>query len=216
MHVKEQIKNLLEQKDYAGLNNLSASRKKILTYLISLTYDKKSHIAWRAIEAIGLFTGELAKSDGEAVRHTAERLLWMIRDESGGIGWSSPEILGEIVINNPELCADIAPVIVSFHEEPPLCAGVIRAAGRIGKRNKEMAEYAIPIITGYLHSADSAVRGNAAWALGELGASDSAQEIKALGDDDTCVTFYEDGELKEKSIQSIAAEAVKKLNNQAV
>jgi hypothetical protein len=213
MNLKEQIKHLLHEKNYAGLTCLSASRKRILTVLISLTYDKKTSISWRAIEAIGLFTGELARSDQEAVRHTAERLLWMIRDESGGIGWSAPEILGEIVKNNPELCSDIAPVIVSFHEEPPLCAGVLWAAGRIGRLNKEMVDYALPIISGYLHSSDNAVRGYAAWALGEMGTSEALKELEALDDDRALIPFYEEGELKEKSISEIATEAVKKLHH---
>jgi hypothetical protein len=213
MNIKEHILTLLEQKEYEGLVRLEASKKRILTCLISLSYDKKTRISWRAIEAIGILTGELAGTDGETVRHTAERLLWMIRDESGGIGWSSPEILGEIVRNSPRLCADIAPLIISFHEEPPLRAGVIRAAGRIGKRSIEMAEYAIPIITLYLQNTDSAVRGYAAWTLGELGATDSIKKIEELSNDGDFISFYEDGELKNKCIGEIASEAVKKLNS---
>lgn len=209
--LKNEITALLKEKRTLELAGLPYGKKKILNALISLSYDKKNPVSWRAIEAIGLITKETAKSDPETVRHTAERLLWMIRDESGGIGWSAPEILGEIVRNNPELCADIAPVIVSFHDEPPLRAGVLRAAGRMGKNNSEMTACAIPVALSYLKDPDPSVRGHAAWALGEIHAIGAVQSLEKLKHDSSVFTIYEDGELKDKTIGEISSEAVKKL-----
>lgn len=212
MSLKNEIIKTLEDKKYDALVNLSSSRKRILTKLISLTYDKINVISWRAIEAIGIMTGMCAESDPELVRHTAERLLWMIREESGGIGWSSPEILGEIVRNNPELCKDIAPIIVSFHDEIPLRAGVLHAVARIGKKNSEMTAYAIPLTLSYLTDTDPQVRGNAAWALGEVGAIGSVTHLEKLKKDNSVVQFYESGELKEKTVGEISSEALKKIS----
>ena len=212
MKLKDHIINLLKNKDYDEIIKLTSGGKKILTILISLTYDKKNVICWRAIEAIGMITGKLSKSDPGLVRNIVERLLWMIRDESGGIGWSSPEILGEIVRHNPEIFSDIAPIILSFHEEPPLCAGVLRAAGRIGKRNAEMVHYAKPIIAPYLMSPDNSVRGYAAWALGEIGDSEAASEIEKLEADENTFIFYDEGNIKEVTVGEIAAESLAKIN----
>ncbi len=156
-------------------------------------------------------TGICAESDPELVRHTVERLLWMIREESGGIGWSSPEILGEIVRNNPELCKDIAPIIVSFHDELPLRAGVLHAVARMGKNNTEMTAYAIPITLSYLTDTDPLIRGNAAWALGEAGAAGSAASLEKLKDDKSIVPFYEGGNLNEKTVGEIAVNALSKI-----
>ena len=211
--LKKEVIRLLETKDYDCPAKLPSTGKKIISILISLSYDKKSRMSWRAIELIGLISKEIAKSEPETVRNIAGRLLWMIRDESGGIGWSSPEILGEIVRNNPELCADIAPVIASFHEEKMLTAGVLRAIGRIGKINDETAGYAIPIILSYLNSSESALRGYAAYALGETGATGAASNLKSLRNENNNVDFYEDGELKTKTIGEIVEEALKKLGS---
>jgi hypothetical protein len=213
MRLKEQVIRILQERNFDSLSNLPSSRKRTLTVLISLTYDKKNIIAWLAIEAIGRYTAELAESDPETVRHTVERLLWMIRDESGGIGWSAPEILGEIVRNNQKLCSDIAPVIISFHEEPPLRAGVLRAAGRIGKSNTEMADYAGPVILSYLNSKDNFVRGYAAWALGELGITEGFSGLEKLKSDTDTFTMYREGKLQEKTIGEIAQQAIKKLQS---
>jgi hypothetical protein len=163
------------------------------------------------MEAIGIATKEIAKKDSETVRNIVGRLLWMIRDESGGIGWSVPEILGEIVLNNPKLCSDIAPVIVSFHEELMLTSGVLRAIGRVGPINNETVGYAIPNILPYLKSENSTVRGNAAFALGELGAIGAVVSLKSLLDDKGNVLFYKDRELQETTVGDLARKAVEKL-----
>lgn len=139
----------------------------------------------------------------------------MIRDKSGGIGWSAPEILGEIVRNSPGLYSDIATVIVSFHYEPPLRAGVLRAIGRMGQISAEFFDYAVPVALTYLKSPDPVVRGYAAFALGELGASEAVNEIKKLEADNNPIIFYEDRELKEKKVGELAKKAAAKLQRTA-
>ncbi|MBI4837719.1 MAG: HEAT repeat domain-containing protein [Nitrospirae bacterium] len=176
-----------------------------------MTYDKHSIISWRAIEAVGLITGRLSMTNPEIVRNLIGRLLWMIRDESGGIGWSSPEMLGEIVRNSPGLFPDIAPVIVSFHDEKMLTAGVLRAIGRIGKINSEFAEYANPIAGKYLCDPDPVIRGYAAWALGETGTSESVNALKKLQNDGSVITIYAESELKKITVGRIAKEAIEKI-----
>jgi hypothetical protein len=209
--LKKEIAALLEKKEFSALVRLSLVDKKIISILISLSYDKNDPTSWRAMEAIGLATKEISGSNPETVRNIAGRLLWMIRDESGGIGWSAPEILGEIVRNTPVLCADIAPIIASFHEEIFLCSGVLWALGRIGKINDETVNYAVPIILSYLKSDDNTLRGYAAWTLGEMGNEASVTELENLKDDTSRIKFYEDGELKDKSVGELASGAIEKL-----
>lgn len=210
--VKKHIIRILEEESFHELSSLSASDHKIVSILISLSYDKKKYPAWRAIEAVGVLSKDIAKRDPEVVRNIVGRLLWMIRDESGGIGWSAPEMLGEIVRNNPVLCADIAPIIVSFHEEKMLTAGVFRAIGRIGNLNNETTGYAIPIILSYLNSEDVNVRGNAAYALGELGAIGAEFKLKNMKSDNNILDFYENGELQSVTVGEIASAVVAKWN----
>lgn len=206
--LKKEVIRLLEQKEYEEILKLSPSVHKIINILISLSYDKTQHIAWRAIEAMGLVSKQIAETDTETVRNIVGRLLWMIRDESGGIGWSVPETLGEIVRNNPQLCADIAPIIASFHEEKMLTSGVLWALGRIGKINNETVGYAIPILLPYLQSADHKLRGYAAYALGRLGAIGAVPKLEQLRNDNSPVSCYEDGELHEKTVGYFAEQAL--------
>ncbi len=205
---KKEVADLLRRKKYDDLTGRSSGNRKLIGMLISLSYDKSDVISWRAMEVIGLITGRVAASDPDFVRNTVGRLLWMIRDESGGIGWSAPESLGEIVRNNPELCADIAPIIASFHEEAMLCKGVMWALGRIGKLNTYFTDYAVPIATHYLDTPDSTLRGYAAWACGQLGAGGAADSLETLREDKSIIPFYEDHELKTVTVGEIAGNAL--------
>ncbi len=209
--LKKEIKTLLANKDFVGLQKLYSLNNKVMTTLISLSYDKSSHIAWRSIETIGIISGHIAKVDSEIVRNMVGRLLWMIRDESGGIGWSVPEILGEIVRNNPELCADIAPIIASFHEEKMLTPGVLWALSRMGKLNPDTVDYAISIIRSYIF--DNAIKNRcyAAKALGELGTVEDLKNLEKLKTDNNPVDIYENGELIKKTVGEIAEEAIAKI-----
>ncbi|UCH80607.1 MAG: hypothetical protein JSW20_12835 [Nitrospiraceae bacterium] len=206
--LKKKITALLENRDFQGISSLPASPYKIVNSLISLTYDKKSTVAWRAMEAVGLFTGSMAKQDTEFVRNIVGRLLWMIRDESGGIGWSVPEMLGEIVRNNPVICSDIALVLISFYEELMLATGVLWAAGSMGRVNEETAAYAVPLLRPFLNSSEAIQRGYAARALGALGASRYKTDIEGLIKDDNLIPVYHDGEIHEKTVGDMAAEAL--------
>ena len=209
---KKNIISLLEAGNYPALTDLILRDRKVITLLLSLTYDKKSSLSWRAMEIIGIATAEIAKSDRDGVRDIANRLLWMMRDESGGIAWSNAEILGEIVRNNPVLCADLAPIIMSFHEELMFTAGVLRAMGRIGRLNDDLYNYATPVIRSLLIAEDDQVRGYGAWALGEMHCSEAEGDLEALRADAAVVDFYEAGSLVEKTVGELAQGALKKLS----
>lgn len=211
MSVREDIISLLKERRYHDLLALPHSRNKIFGKLISLSYDKTSLISWRAIEAAGLLTGAISKSDPKLVRNFVGRLLWMISDESGGICWSAPEMLGEIARNSPELCSDIASIIASFHKETMLTSGVLWALGRIGRTDAAMVNYSVPIILDYLKSSDRTLRGYAAWALGEIRPQGAIYGLEKLRDDKNTFTLYDEGELKETSVGEIASEALAKI-----
>lgn len=211
--MKNEIIKLLSDKKYDALMKLPLSNGRLLSSLISLTYDRKSIISCRAIEAFGIVSKEIAKTKPELVRNAVGRLLWMIREESGGIGWSSPEILGEIVRNNPDSFSDIAPIIVSFLDEDMLAEGVLWAVGRIGERRPEMVRDVVLRVIPYLQSSDSAKRGIAAWTLGILCAEKAESRLKELINDSSEIIIYDKSELQVKTVGEIAMESLARIRN---
>ena len=57
----------------------------------------------------------LAGTNHEFLRIAVRKLLWSLSDESGGIGWSAPELIGEIVCADPGRFADIVPLIAEVY-----------------------------------------------------------------------------------------------------
>ncbi len=211
--MKEEIQKFLLERRFDRLGELQLSKKRLISKLISLAYDKQTLICWRAIEAIGYLTKEVAETKPEIVRDIVGRLLWMIREESGGIGWSSPEMLGEIVRNSPDKFSDIAPIIVSFIDEEMLAPGVIRAAGRIGEVRPDLVMDAVPVLKSYLNHPDAKLRGLAVWAVGKINSAISKSEIEKLFSDKNEILVYENGELNKKSIGEMAQEAMTKIKD---
>ncbi|MEA3417440.1 MAG: hypothetical protein U9R02_15080 [Thermodesulfobacteriota bacterium] len=52
---------------------------------------------------MGVVVSNLADHDMESARVIMRRLIWNLNDESGGIGWGSPEAMGEIMARNNRL-----------------------------------------------------------------------------------------------------------------
>jgi len=207
--VREEVISALERRDYDDLIELWIKENGVIRILISMTYNKDDIVAWRAIEAIGRITAVMAERQPDDVRNLAGRMLWMIRDESGGIGWSAPEIIGEIIRNNTELCYDLVPVLISFHEEQMLRAGVLWAAGRIAEVNRELILSAVPVIMSYLNDPDCNVRGMAIWAISRIRPEGYNVMIKDLISDDHVMVIYNNGELQNVRIGTLAEDVMR-------
>jgi hypothetical protein len=194
--VKAELKRLLEEKDYDGIVELSRAKRSLFRHLVAMTYDKGDVMAWRAMEAIGAITARMSPDEGRAV---IQKVLWMLREESGNNAWSGPEILGEILRANPGPYRDVVPVLVSFHEEEFFRPGVLWAMYRIARRWPDLIEPFSDIAVEHIDSHDPSVRGYAALVLASLG---KPFPEKAIADDDT-VLCYDEGTLTRKPVREL-------------
>ncbi|MEJ2697372.1 MAG: hypothetical protein P8013_12065 [Candidatus Sulfobium sp.] len=210
---REEVVRALDKKDYAPLYEAAKDGRGVLRVLISLTYDKQSVISWRAVEALGLLAGEMAGRDPEAVRNLAQRLLWMMRDESGNNPWGVPEVLGEIVRNSSSLLSDLPPIIASFHDEEMLRPGVLRALERIAGVRPDLVMTSMPLVEMYLKDGNPDVRAYAALLGGRLRLAELLPAVEELVKDDSSVTMYEGGDLVATTVGEKASEVVILLRN---
>jgi hypothetical protein len=202
--LKNSIAEALKSGDHEGIFRLWSSDNRALRVLLAMTYDRESVDAWLAIEAVGILTGKIAQTDPELVRNITGRLLWMIRDESGGIGWSVPDMLGAMVRNSPDLLSDIAPIIISFHEEKMLLPGVLRAIGRIGEVRADLVSDGLAVLSACLESPDPYLCGISLWSVGKLNAEDLKKPAGSLCSDGRRFSLYENGELSETTVGETA------------
>jgi len=140
MHnLKQSILHALESNDLDAVTSLVKENRRALAILVRISYDKETLAAWRAIKAVGLAAKAFVKTDHEFLRETVRKLLWSLSDESGGIGWSAPELLGEIVSADPKKFSDIIPLIAQVYEveEEVFRPGVVYALARIAETAPE-------------------------------------------------------------------------------
>lgn len=209
--LKNNIKAALLKPDFDSIVSMALKEKRVFRILISLAYDKTELICWRAIEAIGKAAGALKKKDPDFVRNIVQRLLWSLSEESGGIGWSAPDMLGEIVINAPDVFPDIPPIILSFNEEESFLPGVLRAMGRIAEAGINGLDRSLcrDIIIRSLNDKSPFVRGIAIWAASMLKMMELKDRVSSLLKDDDSFLLYEDHGLKEISVKEMAGRFLK-------
>lgn len=209
--LKKELKNALLAEDYERVAALALDDKRTFSKLVALAYNKDDLLCWRAIEGMGAAARAVAAENREAVRNVVQRILWSAREESGGMGWSAPELLAEIAIASPRYFPDIPPIIVSLHsedEEKVFLKGVLRAVGRMGEAGITDIPDCDALVRKSLKHEDPAVRGLAVWAASRVGI-EADETIGAMTGDDGELLLYEDGELVQKTVGALAQEMLK-------
>jgi hypothetical protein len=197
---KDALLAMLKAGDFQAIINKAEQKRGMVRILIGLSYDKETLHSWRAMDAIGRIT--LIESP-EKVRIILQRLLWMMREESGTNPWSAAEIVGEIIARNFEPFKDIIPIVICFAEEPIMRAGSLRAMWRIASVAREHVSEFAGIALTYLNDKDPQVRGYAALALGACGYGDTENALSALKDDSAGFLLYIDNELKNVKVSDV-------------
>jgi hypothetical protein len=214
-NLKKEVKEALEQGDLEAVADLAQQDKAVLRMLVSLAYNKDELLSWRAIEAMGLVAGALNPVRLDAVRDAVRRLLWSMGEESGGIGWTAAEMLGEILRSDPEVFSDIIPIVWSFREEENFRAGTIRAMGRVAEKRPDLTAFVVADLGEMFSDRNPEVRGHAAWAAGVLGAASLREMVASLAGDGETLLFYREGELNPVTVGELAQEALGRLEQRA-
>jgi hypothetical protein len=158
------IRQWLLATDYEPILELAGRKKRALSLLTALTYDQDPSVSEHAITASGLAAKVIAERDPEFIRNTLLRLFWLVNDESGGIGWRAPELIGEILYHCPQF-DQFFPMLISLldleeEDAPRFRAGAFRAIGRVAQTAQEAMLPALPYI-------QSLLEGNVLQAPGE-------------------------------------------------
>ncbi len=175
--LKARIGQLLGQDDFQ--NALETIRsipgRQAVNPLFSLFYSGEEVIRWRAVTAMGAVVGHMADTAMESARVVMRRLMWNLNDESGGIGWGSPEAMGEITAVHAGLAGEFASILISyinpdgnFLEHELLQRGSLWGVGRLAHARPLLAKPAAPFLTAFFDSPDPYLRGTAIWAAAPI------------------------------------------------
>ncbi len=219
--LKKEISFLLQSGDLAAvlaLQNNNPSHR-LLNPLVGCLCNTDEMVKWLAASALGKIVSAVADQEMEAARVVMRRFMWMLNDESGGIGWGVPEAMGEVMACHAGLAEEYAHILVAnmreegnFLELEMLQRGLIWGVGRLcGARSQLMRDKNAGLyLPYYLDSTDPEVRGRAVWALGQLGDREAFKKLKALLDDQSRFTIYLDGKIEQFTIGESVAEVLAK------
>ncbi len=215
--LKKQVLRNLRSDDFEArlAEMLAMPARRTINPLLGLLYHGEAIVRWRAVTALGAVVSNLADQEIESARVIMRRLMWNLNDESGGMGWGSPEAMGEIMAQHRQLAQEYACILISyvdpmgnFLEHEGLQAGVLWGLGRLARVHPALAAGAGTFLPPLLSSPHATIRGLAIWAAAPLIDEGLRAHITALCKDDALIWLYAQGNLARISIANLAKQAL--------
>ena len=219
--LKQDLSGLLMQDDFgkvmACLPEFPA--KKTINALVSFLCHLNEQVRWRSISALGLVVSTLFQQEPEEGRTIMRRFMWMLNEESGGIGWGVPEAMGEILALSPVLACEYNRILVSYLDEngnfldhEPLRQGVLWAIARVAETRPEQVKDAVSLTRSYLHSDIPQNRGLACLIAEKLVDRKASDSLNHLLLDKTEITLYKEGYFNRLAISDLAGKALSRFS----
>lgn len=210
---KERLQSLLHEERYELIVPFVAAKKTRLSMLLSMSYTTDPLEKWEIVKAAGYASKSIAESDPAFVRTVIRNLLWSLNDDSGSVGWSSPELLGEIIGGRTDLFKEFVPMVVSLLgiKEDSFRAGVLWAMGTIALNDLSSIRPYAPYVQMYVQDSSPDTRGCAVWCLGRIRAEVPGKYVRSLLEDAAGIYLLDsDKHIYRKTIGEITREAIQK------
>lgn len=215
--MKKKVLVLLEEEELNDALAVIAAMpaRRVINPLFGLLYHGELLVRWRAVTAMGAVAAALADREMEKARIIMRRLMWNLNDESGGIGWGSPEAMGEIMARHSTLAREYASILLSFldpHrnflEHERLQEGLLWGVGRLAHERPQLATAAPPLLQPFFSSPVAALRGLAVWAAGPIRPPELDKCIETMRSDNEHLDIFLDGRLVRCTVGDLAKRAL--------
>jgi hypothetical protein len=220
--LKKIVLSLLRRNDFAAAMDeiLAMPARRVANPLFSFLYHGEAIVRWRAVTALGAVTADLADRQMESARVVFRRLMWNLNDESGGIGWGSVEVMGEILARHRKMRAEYLSILLSyldpcgnFLEHEGLQLGALWAAGRVAGVCPGPVRPVSPLVRAHLISENAGLRGTAAWSCGCMADADAASRLADLQADRTDFVLWVDQRLERLTVGAAARQALDRIQS---
>lgn len=220
--IKQEVLKILKEVEEARLvESLSAYEPAdLINPLFTALCSTSDRVRFQAARAFGWAVPAIADRNLESARIIMRRFLWSLNDESGGIGWGSPEAMAEIMLKDERLAKEYLHMLVSYIREdgpephqdgnyielPMLQRGVLWGIGRLcAGRGRRMREFRIENeLRAYLGAEDRVVRGLALWCLTLLGDHSAREQAVSLREDYSEVPVCLDDQIRIFTVHELA------------
>jgi len=197
--LKKTLQELLlrEEMDTALGQLYTLNLRRVINPLFSFFCSGDERLRWRAITAAGAVISKMAQRRVEDARIMMRRLMWTLNDESGGIGWGSPEAMGETMARSAVLTKEYAAIFASYLnpagnylEHAVLQRGVLWGASRLARSRGAAAVRTAPFLGAFMESDDPVHRGLAARSARALAPFTAVPIPQHILTDETLIRFY--------------------------
>ncbi|MCW7753176.1 HEAT repeat domain-containing protein [Desulfobotulus sp. H1] len=215
--LKAHVLACLEMEDGAAMEvRLAAlSGRRAAGPLIGALCHRESRVFWAAVRGLGAVAEGLFDSDSEGVRWIMRRLIWMLNDESGGMGWGCGEAMGEIMARIPKMAHEYHRILCSymdpdgnFLENPLLQRGALWGLARLGEASPFFVRDLNGFLDHYLSSEDPAIVAPALLLAGMLNDPAHKESLTRLLSDERRFSLYREGRFVSVVIAELAAKAL--------
>lgn len=219
--VKKEIRALLAAPDWQErldeLDNWTPGE--IVPPLLSLRLDKDETVRWRSVTAFGITAARMADASMEKARVLMRTCMWYMNEESGNLGWTIPNFMGDAMARHTRLADEYNTILASYifcEEEcdgnyldhPELRRDVFWGLARLAEKRPELVSPWERFLVAALDDSDPYNRGYAAWVLGLIKGESGLDALSKMVGDSTEIRTFIDGELVDVTVGDLAAKAV--------
>ena len=172
-------------------------------------------IPMRSVTVLGRVMDQMAMKNMESARVVMRRLMWNLNDESGGIGWGSPEAMGEIMAVNKHLAEEYHHILISyiwpggnFLEHEGLQAGLLWGLGRFAHARPEFVQDIAGLLMPFMKSNRADLRGLAVWAAGAVNDPAINPLLKSLINDKISIRIFIKNQFEQFTIGRLAIQSL--------
>ncbi len=215
--LKKTVRELLLRKDLdAALEQLYTMKlRRVINPLFSFFCSGDEMLRWRSITAAGAIISKMADRQIEDARIMMRRLMWTLNDESGGIGWGSPEAMGETMARSAVLAKEYAAIFASYLnpdgnylEHEILQRGVLWGASRLARSRGTAAARTAPFLGAFMESNDPVHRGLAARCALALAPFAVVPIPQHILEDETIIRLYTGEALQDIPVCQLATDGI--------
>ena len=177
-------------------------------------------LRWHAIAAMGVVVARLYDGNQESARVVMRRLMWTLNDESGGIGWGSPEAMGAIMAQRRGLAEEYHCILISYLrtdgnylELPALQQGVLWGVGHLARACPDLIAPHADSLIPYLAAEDISLQGLAVWAGLPLKDRATLPYLRRLSTAQATIPIYRPYRITVRTLTSLAQKALHALND---
>lgn len=186
--------------------------KKAVNPLFSFFYNRDERVRWRSVTAMGMVLADMALNTPATARIVMRRMIWNLNDESGGIGWGSPEAMGETMARSRLMADEYHHMLLSyimpdgnFIEHEALQRGVLWGIARLAQIRPALVESSAHLLCPYLNADDPMLQGLAAWTAGLYDCAKTNDAVAGLKNSPVILSVYTGQSMETATIGELAS-----------